>query len=88
MKTAKAQGLALVGDKCAEQDAWVYLVWGITKAGRCDLLCVAAREETKERYEEVGRRRKPAYHLVTSELVLIDHSFGQSMLPNSLNAKR
>lgn len=85
-KTAKERGLILVGDKCAEQDAWVYLVWGITKDGRCDLLAVAARESSKDRYEEVGRRSKnPLYFLVKSELVLIDHCFGQGMLPNSLN---
>jgi hypothetical protein len=85
-KTAKERGLPLVGDQCSEQGAWVYLVWGITKEGRCDLLCVAAREETRMRYEEMGwRRGMHPYRIVKSELVLIDHAFGQSMLPNSLN---
>jgi hypothetical protein len=85
-KTAKEKGLILVGDHCEEQNAWVYLVWGVTKDGRCDLLAVAARESSRERYEDVGRRRN--YHLVKSELVLIDHVFGESMLPNALNHGR
>lgn len=75
----------MVGDRWAEQDAYVYLVWGVTKEGRCDLLCVAARETSRERYEEMGRRSvRPAYHLVKSERVCIDHSFGQSMLQLSI----
>ncbi len=79
----------LVGDRWDEQDAYVYLVWGITKDGRCDLLAVAAREASRERYEEYGRRSiRPAYHMVKSERVCIDHAFGQSMLPNSLNNAR
>ena len=78
--------VTMVGDLCEEQSAYVYLVWGITKDGRCDLLSVAARETSKNRYEEMGRRNKsPTYHMIQSELVLIDHAFGQSMLPNSLN---
>lgn len=88
-KTAKERGLTMVGDRFLEQEAWVYLVWGLTKDGRCDLLAVAAREESRERYEEMGRRsRRPAYHMVKSELVLTDHAFGQSMLPNALNRAR
>lgn len=84
-KTAKSRGLTLVGDRFLAQEAWVYLVWGITKAGQCDLLCVASSEETRERYEEFGRRSpRPVYHLVQSELVLIDHAFGRSMLPQGL----
>lgn len=84
-KTAKERGLTLVGDHFGPQEAWVYLVWGLTKDGRCDLLCVAASEESREMYEDTGRRsRRPIYHMVTSELVLTDHAFGQSMLPQAL----
>ncbi len=88
-KTASEHGLTMVGDKFDEQSAWVYLVWGITKDGRCDLLSVAAREQSRERYEDYGRRsKKPVYHLIKSELVLIDHAFGQSMLPQGLHNAR
>lgn len=84
-KTAKERGLTLVGDHFGPQGAWVYLVWGITREGRCDLLCVAASEESREMYEDTGRRsRKPIYHMVKSEIVLTDHAFGQSMLPQAL----
>jgi hypothetical protein len=86
-KTLKERGITMVGDLCVEQGAWVYLVWGITQDGVCDLLCVAAREVSRERYEEMGQRNK-RYHVVQSELVLIDHAFGQSMLPNALNRAR
>ncbi len=84
-KTAKERGLTLVGDHFGPQEAWVYLVWGLTREGACDLLCVAASEEAREMYEDIGRRNKrPIYHTVKSELVLTDHAFGQSMLPQAL----
>lgn len=88
-KTAKERGLTLVGDHFGPQEAWVYLVWGLTTDGRCDLLCVAASEESREMYEGIGRKsRRPLYHMVTSELVLTDHAFGQSMLPQALALRR
>lgn len=84
-KTAKERGLILVGDRFKDQEAWSYLVWGITKEGHCDLLAVASSEDTRERYEEYGRRHiRPTYHMVKSELVLLDHAFGKSMFPQAL----
>lgn len=84
-KTAKERGLTLAGERFKESEAWVYLIWGLTKEGQCDLLAVASSEETRERYEIFGRRHvRPNYHLVKSELVMLDHAFGRGMLPQAM----
>lgn len=74
----------LAGDILKGREAYVHLVWGIWKDGRCDLIAIATNDETLARYKEVGERNAN-YMLCRTELVMLDHAFGRNMLPNVLN---
>lgn len=75
------------GDILKGREAYVHLVWGIWKDGRCDLIAIATTDDALARYKAVGEHNAN-YMMVKTEIVMLDHAFGRGMLPNSLNDRR
>lgn len=79
--------VTMAADLMGGLEAYVWLVWGVRKNGRCDLLVIATSDGVKDRYKEYGERQNQ-YVLIKEERCMLDHAFGMGMLPNALNKIR
>lgn len=57
---------------------WVWLVWGIRKAGDSpELIAIATSTAARDRYLAMGRHK--AFFRTRAEMAWLDHAYGESL---------